>query len=71
MINGTIMIIGEIMGLYVKEELLEDDGFIDLAKGKITAINGLDGYTIPEFKTRLPYQRPKRSSFSKKRLGQI
>jgi len=70
-INGTIMIIGEIMGMYVKEELLKEDGFIDLAKGKVTAINGLDGYTLPEFKTRLPYQRPKRSSFSKQKLGQM
>lgn len=65
-INGTIMIIGEIIGLYIKEELLKDDGYIDLAQGKVTAINGLDGYTIPELKTRLPYQRPKKTSLRKK-----
>lgn len=59
-INGTIMIIGEIMGMYIEEELLKEDGFIDLTKGNITAINGLDGYTIPKHKTRLPYQRPNR-----------
>lgn len=57
-INGTIMIIGEVMGMYVKEELLKEDGFIDLSLGKVAAINGLDGYTIPNLKTRLPYQRP-------------
>jgi len=60
-INGTIMIIGEIVGMYVKEELLKDDGFVDLSQGKITAINGLDTYTIPTIKTRLPYQRPKKT----------
>ena len=61
-INGTIMIIGEIMGMYIQEELLKEDGFIDLAEGKISAINGLDGYTIPQLKTRLPYQRPRKNS---------
>ncbi len=70
-INGTIMIIGEIMGLYIKEELLKEDGFIDLTKGKISAINGLDGYTIPQLKTRLPYQRPKRNIFSEQLFDKI
>lgn len=59
-INGTIMIIGEIMGMYIEEDLLNEDGFIDLTKGNVTAINGLDGYTIPKHKMRLPYQRPNR-----------
>ncbi|MGI9531394.1 flavin reductase family protein [Lutimonas sp.] len=58
-INGTILVIGEIMGLYVKKELLKEDGFIDLSEGKVSAINGLDAYTIPTLKKRLPYQRPK------------
>ena len=58
-INGTIMIIGEIIGIYINEDLLKNDGFIDLAQGRVSAINGLDGYTIPKLKTRLPYQRPK------------
>ena len=70
-INGTIMIIGEIMGMYIKEELLKEDGFIDLAQGNITAINGLDGYTIPQLKTRLPYQRPRRNNFSNQLLDKI
>ena len=58
-INNTIMIIGEIIGLFINDELLQDDGFIDLSKGKVISINGLDGYSIPQLKTRLPYQRPK------------
>jgi flavin reductase (DIM6/NTAB) family NADH-FMN oxidoreductase RutF len=58
-INGTIMIIGEIIGIYIKEELLKEDGFINLSEGKVTAINGLDGYAIPKLQTRLPYQKPK------------
>ena len=64
-INGTIMIIGEIIGMYIDEELLNEDGFIDLEKGNIVAINGLDGYTIPKLKKRLPYQRPKKVTITK------
>lgn len=63
-VNGTILIIGEIMGMYVQEKLLKDDGFIDLSEGKITTINGADGYAIPKLKTRLPYQRPKKSNLN-------
>jgi len=70
-INGTIMIIGEIIGIYIKEELIQEDGFIDLAAGKIAAISGLDGYTLPKFKTRLPYQRPKEANFSKRQFDPI
>lgn len=57
--NNTILVIGEIEKLYVPDHLLEKDGFINLAEGKVASINGLDGYTIPELKTRLDYQRPK------------
>ncbi len=56
--NGTKLVIGEIQGLYIKKELLEDDGFINLSKGAIAAINGLNGYPIPNLKERFEYQRP-------------
>ena len=57
--NNTILLIGEIKHLYVQDHLLQKDGFINLSEGKIAAINGLDGYTIPSLKIRLDYQRPK------------
>ncbi len=57
--NNTILVIGKITGLYVNDDLLENDGFINLSKAKISTINGLDGYAIPELKTRFGYQRPK------------
>lgn len=57
--NDTILVLGEIVKLYVDESLMEDDLFINLSKGKIATINGLDGYTIPTNPKRLPYQRPK------------
>jgi flavin reductase (DIM6/NTAB) family NADH-FMN oxidoreductase RutF len=57
--NNTILLIGKIEKLYVPDSLLEQDGFINLSKGKVATINGLDGYAVPELKTRLEYQRPK------------
>lgn len=57
--NNTILIIGKIVGLHVNDNLLEDDGFINLAKGNIATINGLDGYSVPRQNKRFVYQRPK------------
>lgn len=57
--NNTILVVGRIKALFVNENLIENDGFINLAKAKIASINGLDGYAIPELKGRFGYQRPK------------
>lgn len=57
--NQTILVIAEIKELYLQENMLQEDGFINLFEAKIAAINGLDGYAIPKLKTRLEYQRPK------------
>jgi flavin reductase (DIM6/NTAB) family NADH-FMN oxidoreductase RutF len=57
--NNTILVIGEIEKLYIPDSLLDKDGFVNLSKGKVATINGLDGYAVPELKTRLEYQRPK------------
>ena len=58
-INNTKLVIGEIQGLYIKENVLEKDGFINLSNAEIATINGLDGYAIPNLKQRFEYQRPK------------
>lgn len=57
--NGTILVLGEIEKIFVQENLVETDFFINLSKGKIATINGLDGYAIPTNTKRFPYQRPK------------
>mgnify|MGYP001827259565 CR=1 FL=1 len=57
--NNTILVIGKVIGLYVNDDLIEKDGFINLSKAEVAAINGLDGYAIAENKTRFGYQRPK------------
>ncbi|MFD0990942.1 flavin reductase family protein [Mariniflexile jejuense] len=60
--NGTILVIAEILDLYIEDYLLENDGFVNLSKANTIAINGLDGYTLPKLKTRLEYQRPKKTA---------
>ena len=56
--NNTIQLIAEIKDLYVKDELIEKDGFINLSKANVMTINGLDGYALPSLKQRIDYQRP-------------
>ena len=58
--NNVIHIIAEIKNLYVKDDILNQDGFLDLAKAKVAAINGLDAYAIAKNNTRFNYQRPKK-----------
>ena len=58
--NNTIQLIAEIKDLYVKDDIIEQDGFINLSKANIVAINGLDGYALPSLKQRIDYQRPKK-----------
>ena len=57
--NDVMLIVAQIEELYVNNELLHDDGLINLSKGNIMTINGLDTYAIPKFKKQLTYQRPK------------
>jgi flavin reductase (DIM6/NTAB) family NADH-FMN oxidoreductase RutF len=60
--NDVMLIVSQIQELYIDDELLQEDGLINLSKGNIAAINGLDTYAIPQFKTQLSYQRPKKIS---------
>lgn len=58
--NGTMLLIGSIEHLNIQDTLLKADGYVNLCEGNVVAINGLDGYTVPKFETRLDYQRPKK-----------
>jgi len=57
--NDVMLVVAQIQELYVNNELLQEDGLINLSKGNIVTINGLDTYAIPKFKKQLTYQRPK------------
>jgi hypothetical protein len=58
--NGCIHIIASIEAIYFEEKLLSDDKWLQLDKGNIVAINGLDGYALPKLMNRLPYARIKK-----------
>lgn len=59
--NNTIMVVGQIAFFVVDDLMLQKDGFLNLSKGKVATINGLDGYAVPNLFTREAYQRPKSS----------
>ena len=57
--NKSRLIVGKIVQLNVDENLLTDDGFINLNDAKIAAISGCDGYSFPDENFRKGYQKPK------------
>jgi uncharacterized Fe-S cluster-containing protein len=44
--NDTIHVIASIEHLFFEEELEHKDGWLQLDKGNVVAINGLDGYCL-------------------------
>jgi flavin reductase (DIM6/NTAB) family NADH-FMN oxidoreductase RutF len=57
--NDTLFVIGSIEHIYIEEALLGKDGWVQLDKGNIVSINGLDGYALPTLLERFEYARPK------------
>ena len=58
--NGCIHVIASIEAIFYEEELLSPDNWLQLDKGKVVAINGLDGYALPQLLERFSYARPKK-----------
>lgn len=58
--NNTILVVGKIEHLFIEDHLLGEDGWVQLDKGNIVTINGLDGYAIPNLIKRFEYAKPKR-----------
>ena len=66
--NDTIHVIASIEHLFFEEELEHKDGWLQLDKGNVVAINGLDGYCLPKLIDRYQYARkeiPSTSFFKK------
>ena len=57
--NDTLLIVSEIVEIHIDEEVLEEDGWVRLDNAKTVAINGLDGYALPQLLERFSYARPK------------
>ncbi|MCA6423859.1 MAG: flavin reductase family protein [Flavobacterium sp.] len=57
-INNTTLIIGKIVQIYVPENCMYDDGFIDLEKANTITCSGLDSYHKTIQLDRLSYAKP-------------
>ena len=62
--NNTIMIIGEIIQIYIPENCLQKDGFIDLEKANTITCSGLDSYHKTIQLDRLSYAKPDKEIIS-------
>ncbi len=57
--NDCVLVVAAIEHIFVEKQMLQDDGWVRLELGKVVAINGLDGYALPQLQKRLEYARPK------------
>ena len=55
--NDTIHIIASIEKLFFNENLQHEDGWLQIDKGNVIALNGLDGYCLPKLVDRFQYAR--------------
>lgn len=56
-VNGTELLIGEILDIYVDDSALQDDGFLDLDAIETVSVTGLDSYHTSHKLKRLPYAK--------------
>lgn len=55
--NDTIHIVASIEQLYFDKNLQHEDGWLQIDKGNVIALNGLDGYCLPKLVDRFQYAR--------------
>ena len=58
--NNTVLVVAAIQTLYVDENSIHEDGWIQLDKAGTVTINGLDGYAKTSLLNRFEYARPKK-----------
>lgn len=61
-INGTILVIGKVVSVFLPESCLLSDGAIDIEKADTIAISGLDSYHTTNKIARLSYAKPDETS---------
>jgi flavin reductase (DIM6/NTAB) family NADH-FMN oxidoreductase RutF len=57
-LNGTYIIIGEVVNIELESDSIADDGFIDIQKHGSITVAGLDAYYKTTLLERLPYAKP-------------
>ena len=55
--NDTIHLIASIEKIFYNEELAHEDGWLQIGKGNVVALNGLDAYCLPKLIDRFEYAR--------------
>jgi flavin reductase (DIM6/NTAB) family NADH-FMN oxidoreductase RutF len=56
--NNTFFVIGAVTGVFINEQILAVDGFLDLEKANIITSLGIDGYYSTEKLARYSYAKP-------------
>ena len=56
--NQTSFVIGAVTGVFIDEQILAADGFLDLEKANIITSLGIDGYYATEKLARFSYAKP-------------
>jgi len=57
-INGTILVIGKVVEIFVPDNCISFDGFIDIEKAQTLTCSGLDSYHTTQRLSRLSYAKP-------------
>jgi flavin reductase (DIM6/NTAB) family NADH-FMN oxidoreductase RutF len=57
-VNNTTLIIGEIIHIYIPEDIINEDGFVDIEKANTITCSGLDSYHKTVQLDRLSYAKP-------------
>ncbi|AMR33964.1 flavin reductase [Mucilaginibacter sp. PAMC 26640] len=57
-INGTTIVVGEIVQIVAGDSIIGTDGTVDHGKAKTMTVAGLDSYYLPEFVGQLAYAKP-------------
>ncbi|AXT60765.1 flavin oxidoreductase [Aquimarina sp. AD10] len=56
--NDTILVIGSVEHLYINNDYIHTDGWVQLDKAQTVASIGLDGYALPTLLDRFAYAKP-------------
>ncbi len=56
--NDCLFIIGAIQHIYIDKGIQAKDGWLNLEKAQTVAVNGLDGYALPQILSRFTYATP-------------
>jgi flavin reductase (DIM6/NTAB) family NADH-FMN oxidoreductase RutF len=57
-LNNTVLVIGSIMQVDLNDEIVGEDGFVNLSASEVLISQGLDAYFVSKEIGRLPYAKP-------------